>query len=272
MLHPESHHPGGSRRRPKFIREITDQCREDGLVKTAAYLLERAKVDVQISGEVSALQQHHGGILFFGNHQNSMEFWPLMHLLDGMSRDKLFQIAKFPLHSIVKYELGAEAGAQILPVWPRRLAKGRKSLRPAALLSKALFRSPDLETIERINSHSIGRFVEELENGNAANIYPCGSTWVNAKKGVWRAGLGRAIAQLSEPALDEVLIVPYDTSRFSRFRFIGSLAAAGRLPMDMSLHLGPIKTAAEVMKDSQDASAEAITATLRQDYINYFEP
>lgn len=270
MSHPELQHPDESRRRPKFIREITEQCREDGLVKTAAYLLKRAKINVEISGDISALRHHDGGMLFFGNHQSTMEFWPLMHMLDEMGRDKLFQIAKFPVHSIVKYELGPEAGEQILPVWPRRIAKERKSLRPGALLSKAFFQRPDLETVENINSQSIGQLVGELENGNAANIYPCGTTWVNAKKSVWRTGLGRTIAQLPESILDEVLIVPYDTSRFSKFRFIGSLAAAGHWPMDVDLNLGPIKTASEVIKDSGETSAEAITATLRHDYVNHF--
>jgi hypothetical protein len=113
---------------PVFLRELEVLSQEVGIMQAVHQTLEQDNISVDVTGEFERLQHHHGGILFVGDHKNSLEYVALMDILSRIGRDDMLNIAKFYIQHQVQYALGAVASRLVVPVYPRALASDRRNI------------------------------------------------------------------------------------------------------------------------------------------------
>jgi hypothetical protein len=186
-------------------------------------------------GNVDAVKDHPGGILFVGNHDKQFEFVALMSFLDQINRTRMKNVVKFYVRNQIDWALGQAGTDIVIPVYPRLLATDRKNKLNLELGSRILFRRSLLSTDESSKRNEIALdAASELSTGGTVNIFPCGRITNNTKK-PWRPGLGKIITRLDVADQDEVLIVPYHANNIDR---VGLLGAVDSIP-ELSTHTLP---------------------------------
>ncbi len=183
--------------RPLFVHEIREQAEEVGIMQATHDILLRDKVTVTPSGNIDAVRDHPGGLLFVGNHNKQFEFVALMDVLSQMGRTSMKNIVKFYVKDQVNWALGDAGTDIVIPVYPRLLATDRKNKLNAELGSRLVFHHLLQTTAEseRLNEVSLAATADELSTGGVVNIFPCGSIANNMNK-PWRSGVGRILGSI----------------------------------------------------------------------------
>lgn len=267
--------------RPPFLHEIEDLTQEIGIVDATRQLLARDNITVDVYGEHSRLAEHDGGLLFVGDHRKQWEFVALMDVLSRMGRTEMYNVAKFYVKTQVAKLIGAEAAANILPVYPRILASDLAHNFDSESISRMMYRRSLLPADESrvVNTAALDFATRSLESDGVVNIFPCG-TVADWRKSPWRSGVGRIIQQLSETGKEQTLVSLYRLGDIVSWRrVVAAIALRGRglagRPQTLPLELAPVKTAAEIVgslavkyRDDPDS----ITDALRRNLLASLEP
>jgi hypothetical protein len=264
--------------RPPFIREIREHANSAGMLAATREILQRDNIAVRASGNTDAVEKHHGGYLFVGNHNKQFEFVALMDFLSRLGCASMVHIVKFYVERQAAWALGEPARAIVLPVYPRLLASDRRNKLNAELGSRILFHRSlrTLEESSRLNEETLRLAASELSGGGIVNIFPCGSI-VNNMTQPWRPGVGRMIGLLPNEVHDDILVVPYHANNINRTRLLATVAMQGRglfgRPQTIDLEFGEPRTVTEVIRRVPEPSRSdpsVITEVLRQQYCDSF--
>lgn len=264
--------------RPRFLREIREQIETVGFTQATYELLARDKVSIRTEGDIDRLREHQGGMLFVGDHQHQWEFVALAGLLHTLGRDDMRNIAKFYVKHQITSALGEVAAQNIIPVYPRLLARDRNGDYGNERFSRWRYKRWLLSNAESAiaNEAAIQDATDHLARDGVVNIYPCGGI-VDARKHPWRQGMGRIITKLPEETRKEVLVAPYRMVDASWLRLVAAVALRGHepfvRPQAINLEIGPLQTAADLVEGLPPESQEdpmAITAQLRDEFLERF--
>jgi hypothetical protein len=264
--------------KPFFLREIEQRAEEVGMLAATHEILCRDGISVNAEGDIERLQEHAGGLLLVGDHKYRWEFVAAMSLMHRLGRPDVLHIVKFYVERQIGQALGNVAAQQVLPVYPRLLARDRPEFWNTETFNRIAYhrRLLDARASAKANEQAIQIAARRLEASGVVNILPCGGV-VDGTRAPWRSGLGRMMNVLSEAACEDVLVVPYRVQPVQNWRLIAAIALRGRglagTPQTMVMEIGHAKTVKAyqvALPTSETQNVASLTALVREQFLADF--
>ncbi len=279
---PSDHYTSAKpfRRLPRFLMQVRQLSEELGSLPLAACeLFERANIRVQVVGDTTCWSESRGGLLLVGDHQNKVEFAPLLDVF-GRATDRQVHFVQKPFSANARAlaSLGTPAANVSLPVIPGSLARDRIEIfnRDLGWRITQHRRLPTRQQLTALNTHTVRCAAGLLELGHAVTLYPAGAV-VDAVVSPWRRGLGSVIKALPANQRSEVRIVLFRFDPFSAQRLIWSLRlqAYGVTPppFTVTMRIGAQGTVTELLGDAglvDQLDAAQLTQLLRRLFVGCF--
>jgi hypothetical protein len=267
------------RRPARFLvqaRQLTDEL---GSVPLATReLFERANIRVEVVGDTDRWDEG-GGLLLAGDHQNKIEFAPLLDILGRTTDRRVHFVQKpFSINARTLASLGTQAADMSLPVIPGSLARDRRDVvnRDLGWRITQYRRLPTQEQLSNLNRRTVRCAALMLELGHVVTLYPAGGV-VDAVVSPWRRGLGSVIKLLPAGIRPDVQVVLFRFDPFPAYRLIWSLRLQSLgitpPPLTLTMRIGVQGTVAELFGDAglvDRLDAAQLTQLLRRLFVGCF--